>query len=173
MKKNIFEPLGMNHTYVEEQYNRVVTNNATSYYQLIDGNYLRAVEYWGYVGSGNMHSTTNDLLKWLSNFTAPQSNWEEPFKLMKTLNKLNDGSDNDYAFGVFINKYSGHDIIQHGGAIGGFRSYVGTIPDEKLSIAVLTNFSSSSSDSKANQIYEILLTKLDADNSETVKRMIH
>jgi len=170
MKKNIFEPLGMNHTYVEDQYNRVVANNATSYHQLIDGNYLRAVEYWGYTGSGNVHSTTNDLLKWLSNFTAPQSNWEEPFKLMKTLDKLNDGSDNGYAFGVFINKYLGHEIIQHGGAIGGFRTYVGTIPEEKLSIALLTNFSSSSSGSKANQIYQILLTKSDADNSETVKK---
>ncbi len=172
MKKNIFDPLGMNHTYVEDQYNRVVTNNATSYHQLIDGNYLRAVEYWGYTGSGNVHSTTNDLLKWLSNFTAPQIKWEEPFRLIKTLDKLNDGSDNGYAFGVFINKYLGHEIIQHGGAIGGFRTYAGTIPEEKLSVVVLTNFSSSSSDSKANQIYEILLTGSDADNSETVKKNV-
>lgn len=170
MKKNIFEPLGMNHTYVEDKYNRVVTNNATSYNKSIDGNYLRAVEYWGYVGSGNIHSTTNDLLKWLSNFYAPQTNWEEAFKLMKTLDKLNDGSDNNYAFGLFIDKHLGNDLIQHSGAIGGFRTYAGTYPDEKLSIVVLTNFSASSSGSKANQIHEILLTKLDADNSETVKK---
>lgn len=170
MKKNIFEPLGMNHTYVEDKYNRVVTNNATSYNKSIDGNYLRAVEYWGYVGSGNIHSTTNDLLKWLSNFYAPQTNWEEAFKLMKTLDKLNDGSDNNYAFGLFIDKHLGNDLIQHSGAIGGFRTYAGTYPDKKLSIVVLTNFSASSSGSKANQIHEILLTKLDADNSETVKK---
>lgn len=170
MKKNIFEPLGMNHTYVEDKYNRVVTNNATSYNKSIDGNYLRAVEYWGYVGSGNIHSTTNDLLKWLSNFYAPQTNWEEAFKLMKTLDKLNDGSDNNYAFGLFIDKHLGNDLIQHSGAIGGFRTYAGTYPDEKLSIVVLTNFSASSSGSKANQIYEILLTESDADNSETVKK---
>ena len=170
MKKNIFEPLGMNHTYVEDKYNRVVTNNATSYNKSIDGNYLRAVEYWGYVGSGNIHSTTNDLLKWLSNFYAPQTNWEEAFKLMKTLDKLNDGSDNNYAFGLFIDKHLGNDLIQHSGAIGGFRTYAGTYPDKKLSIVVLTNFSASSSGSKANQIHEILLTKLDADNSEPVKK---
>ncbi len=170
IKKNIFEPLGMNHTYVEDKYNRVVTNNATSYNKSIDGNYLRAVEYWGYVGSGNIHSTTNDLLKWLSNFYAPQTNWEEAFKLMKTLDKLNDGSDNNYAFGLFIDKHLGNDLIQHSGAIGGFRTYAGTYPDKKLSIVVLTNFSASSSGSKANQIHEILLTKLDADNSEPVKK---
>ncbi|MDA3883991.1 MAG: serine hydrolase [Candidatus Delongbacteria bacterium] len=178
MKKNIFEPLGMNQTYVEDQYNRVVTNNATSYNINSDGNYLRAVEYWGYTGSGNMHSTTNDLLKWLNNFNAPQSNWEEPFKQMKTLDKLNNGSDNSYAFGIFINKYLGPDIIQHGGSIGGFNTYVGTCPEEKLSIVVLTNFSSSSCGSKASQIYGILLPaeeekeeeKVDADNSQPVKK---
>jgi len=170
MKQNVFEPLGMIHTYVEDQYNRVVRNNATSYHQLTNGNYQRAVEYWGYVGSGNMHSTTTDLLKWLNNFNAPQTHWEEPFKLMKTLDKLNDGSDNNYAFGLFINKHLGPDIIQHSGAIGGFRTYAGTFPDEKLSIAVLTNFSSSSSGSKANQIFGILLPKLGADNSEPVKK---
>ncbi len=170
MTQNVFEPLGMIHTYVEDQYNRVVRNNATSYHQLTNGNYQRAVEYWGYVGSGNMHSTTTDLLKWLNNFNAPQTHWEEPFKLMKTLDKLNDGSDNNYAFGLFINKHLGPDIIQHSGAIGGFRTYAGTFPDEKLSIAVLTNFSSSSSGSKANQIFGILLPKLGADNSEPVKK---
>ena len=170
MKQNIFEPLGMNHTYVENDYNRVVRNNATSYYQPTNGNFLREVEYWGYVGSGNIHSTTDDLLKWLNNFNDPQSNWEEPFKLMQTVDKLNDGSDNNYAFGLFINKYLDHDIIKHSGTIGGFNTYAGTCPEEKLSIVVLTNFSSSSPDSKANQIYEILLPKLDADNSETVKK---
>lgn len=170
MKQNIFEPLGMNHTYVEDNYNRVVRNNATSYYQPSNGNYLREVEYWGYVGSGNIHSTTNDLLKWLNNFNNPQRNWKEPFQLMTTLDRLNDGSYNNYAFGVRMIKVLGYDIIKHGGTIGGFNSYAGTSPEEKLNIVVLTNFSSSSPGSKANQIYKILLPKLDTDNSKTVEK---
>lgn len=170
MKQNIFEPLGMNHTYVENDYNRVVRNNATSYYQQSDRNFLKEVEYWSYVGSGNIHSTTNDLLKWLNNYSSPQANWVEPFKLMTTLDKLNDGSENNYAFGVRIIKQFGYDIIKHSGTIGGFNTYAGTCPDEKLSIAILTNFSSSSPDSKASQIYKILLPKLDAENSVNVKK---
>lgn len=31
MKKEIFEPLDLNDTYVEDRYDRVVLNNATSY----------------------------------------------------------------------------------------------------------------------------------------------
>ena len=122
MKKNIFEPLGMNNTYVEDDYNRVVRNNATSYYQQSNGIFLREVEYWSYVGSGNIHSTTNDLLKWQNNYSNPQTNWEEPFKLMTTLDKLNDGSENDYAFGIRIIKLFGYDIIKHSGTIGGFKT---------------------------------------------------
>lgn len=170
MKQNIFEPLGMNHTYVENDYNRVVRNNATSYYQQSNGIFLKEVEYWSFVGSGNIHSTTNDLLKWQNNYINPQANWEEPFKLMTTLDKLNDGSENDYAFGIRIRKLFGYDIIKHSGTIGGFNTYAGTCPEEKLSIVILTNFSSSSPDSKANQIYEILLPKLDGVNSVTVKK---
>lgn len=170
MKQNIFEPLGMNHTYVEDNYNRVVRNNATSYYQPNNGEFLKEVEYWGYVGSGNIHSTTNDLLKWMNNFNDPQNNWKEPFKLMTTLDKLNDRSDNNYAFGVRMIKALGYDIIKHGGTIGGFNSYAGTCPEEKLNVVVLTNFSSSSPDSKANQIYEILLPKLDAVKNKDVKK---
>lgn len=61
MDTNIFKPLGMRNTYVEDRYDRIVPNNATSYYDTKDG-FFRAVEYWGYVGSGNVHSTTGDLL---------------------------------------------------------------------------------------------------------------
>jgi len=60
MHDNVFEPLEMINTYVEDDYSRVVPVNATSYYGSASHGFSRAVEYWGYVGSGNIHSTTND-----------------------------------------------------------------------------------------------------------------
>ena len=156
MIANVFEPLGMPNTYVEDRYDRVVPNNATSYYNR-QGNFFRAVEYWGYVGSGNMHSTTTDLLTWLQNFSTPKENWRSAFELLKTTDTLNDGSENNYAFGVLLDEFNGHKRIQHGGSIGGFRAYAGTYPSEQLSIAVLTNYSSANPGQKANQIASILL----------------
>ncbi len=167
MKESIFEPLEMTSTYVEDNYSSIVPNNATSYYLRENDKFERAVEYWGYVGSGNMHSTTSDLLKWLKNFYDPQENWETPFKSLQTLDKFNDGSDNNYAFGVVLDKHNGYFRIQHGGAIGGFRSFVSVYPYDKLNIVVLTNFSSSSAGLKANQIAEILLPKIIVNNNET------
>ncbi|MGB5821571.1 MAG: serine hydrolase domain-containing protein [Saonia sp.] len=166
MKASIFEPLGMTSTYVEDNYARIVPNNATSYHKGQTDELDRAIAYWGYVGSGNMHATTSDLLKWLKNFYDPQENWEASFELMQTLDKFNDGSDNNYAFGVVLDTNNGHDRIQHGGAIGGFRAFVAVYPEAQLSIAVLTNFSSSSPGSKADRIAEILLPKLVGDPME-------
>ncbi len=174
MKKSIFEPLEMTNTYVEDNYSRVVPNNATSYKRIPGNSFDRAVEYWGYVGSGNMHSTTNDLLKWLTNFYDPQPNWEAPFKMLQSLDKFNNGKHNDYAFGVRLDDFKGIKRIQHGGSIGGFRAYICTYPDQELNIVVLTNFSSSSSGKKADQISEILLKNLtvEKETKQDIKKPI-
>jgi hypothetical protein len=112
-----------------------------------------------------MHSTSADLLKWLSNFYNPKAGWENSFTLIQTLDKLNNGEKNNYAFGVSLDEVNGHKRIQHGGAIGGFRSYVSVFPKEKLSIAVLTNFSSSGIGQKSKKIAQIILE----DNTKVAK----
>ncbi len=162
MHDNIFEPLGMINTYVEDDYSRVVPANATSYYGSASHGFSRSVEYWGYVGSGNIHSTTKDLLVWLTNFYHPPTGWEEAFQIMQTQGMLNNGDTLDYAFGININKYKEEQRITHGGSIGGYRSIVQAFPDHELNLAILTNFSSSNVGSKLNEISDILL-KLDAD----------
>ncbi|MBL4605874.1 MAG: beta-lactamase family protein, partial [Flavobacteriaceae bacterium] len=154
LKENIFDKLGMNHTYVEDQYDRVALNNATSY----GGNseFKRKIEYWNYVGSGNMHSTTSDLLKWLQNFSSPQKNWESAFATLLTTDPLNNGTPNLFGFGVRIENHLGKKIIQHGGSIGGFRSTIRAYPEDNLNIVVLTNFTGSNIMSKTNRIAEII-----------------
>lgn len=156
MKKNIFDPLGMVDTYVEDKYNRVVLNNATSYYRNED-TFEKAVEYWGYVGSGNVHTTAVDLLKWLSNFSKPQIGWENAFKMMQTVDFLNNGLPNNYAFGVNIDSFQNHERIQHGGSIGGFRAFSATYPKSELSVAILTNFSNSNPKKIGDAISEIIM----------------
>lgn len=175
MKESIFQPLGMINTYVEDNYSSVVTNNATSYYSRENNEFDRAIEYWGYVGSGNIHSTTDDLLRWLENFNNPQPGWEAQFDILQTMDTLNNGRENTYAFGVRIGDFNGFKSVGHGGSIGGFRSNIVTYPEEELNIAILTNFSSSSPGQKSNRIAEIILgfqndrEKSSSDMIKTIK----
>ena len=161
MTSNIFEPMNMHQTYVEDNYARVVPNNATSYY-MSDDEVERAVEYWGYIGSGNIHSTTGDLLIWLENFHKPMPGWKDHFDMLQTLNPLNNGTWNDYAFGLRISDFLGYKSIGHGGAIGGFRSSIITYPLLKLNIVILSNFSRANPGGKSRDISRILLEDLSA-----------
>jgi len=157
MKQNIFQPLGMKNTYVETSLDNIVRNNATSYY--LRKEFKRALEYWGYCGSGNMHSTIEDVNIWLQNFSTPLKGWESAFNKLLTTTPLNNGFETNYGFGVRIEDYVGNKLIQHGGSVGGFRAIARTFPEEQLNIVILTNYSRSGIVSKANKISGIFLDK--------------
>jgi hypothetical protein len=170
MLANIFEPLGMIHTYVEDDYTRVVPVNATSYNGSAESGFSRAIEFWGYVGSGNIHSTAEDLLKWLTNYYHPQPGWEKAFQQMQIPGILNSGDTLDYAFGIVMDKYKEVKRVQHGGSIGGYRSFVQAFPDHELNIVVLSNFSSSDVVSKSGNIADLLLNlKKEDDGTGLIK----
>ena len=166
MQQNIFEPLGMKNTYVESQHDRVVSNNATSY-NLRD-EFKRAIEYWGYFGAGNMHSTTEDLNIWLENFSIPKKEWESAFKKLLSTQPLNNGFETNYGFGVRIESYAGKKVVQHGGSVGGFRAITRVFPEAQLNIVILTNYSRSGIGSKTNKISDIFLSK---SNDKPLKKV--
>jgi CubicO group peptidase (beta-lactamase class C family) len=107
MQKEVFTPLGLSCTYIEDLSVRVRKGNATSYNKFDDNNFVRASEYWNYFGSGNVHTTVKDLLSWLNNFTNPPAGWETSFNLLQTVDNLNNGKINNYGFGVEIADYKG------------------------------------------------------------------
>jgi len=158
----VFGPLGMVDTYVEDQYDRVVPNNATSY-TATGNDFKRAVEYWGYVGSGNMHTTIGDLLVYLANFSEPKKGWEAAFALMLTTDDFNDGTPNPYAFGVRLDTVYGKPRIQHSGSIGGFRAFAASYPQEDVQIALLANFSKADPGQLADAITRIMFNAPEAE----------
>jgi CubicO group peptidase (beta-lactamase class C family) len=169
IKKNIFLPLGLTQTYIENNASRVVKGNATSYIKQKDNNFTRAVEYWNYTGSGNVHTTANDLLSWLNNYSNPSRGWEKAFELLQTTDTLNNGAYLNYAFGIEIDSINGLRRISHGGGVGGFRSYTCTFPNQAISIAVMTNYSSSNPSEKIKTISEIILPQLIINSNQKEK----
>jgi hypothetical protein len=52
---------------------------------------------------------------------------------------LADGSMTDYGFGLRLGRLDGHLRIMHGGGINGFNSVLAYYPDQKVSVAVISN----------------------------------
>ncbi|MEL7341561.1 MAG: serine hydrolase domain-containing protein, partial [Bacteroidota bacterium] len=169
MDAHIFEPLNMPNTYVEDVYYSVMPGNATSYYGAEANDFSRAVEYWGYVGSGNIHSTTADLLNWQQNYYAPAAGWASLFAKMETEGILNNGESTQYGYGIGIREFHGRKLVSHSGAIGGFRSVATTFPEEQTDIIVLSNFSASNVGGKAREIAAILFPEEPVAEAEIAK----
>lgn len=159
LDKEILSPLGLYDTYLEDKYNRVAHNYATSYKGSLRKGFEREVEYWAYTGSGNIHSTAADLLKWMRYYHSPPEDWEEAFSMMLTLDPLNNGEANNYAFGVRLDEYRDEETISHSGSIGGYRAFACTFPESETEIVILTNFSSSGISGKVKRISDILFDK--------------
>ena len=157
MKTRVFDPLGMNNSFCRRDINEVVPDVATSYYGNAENGYKKAVEYWAYIGSGNMHSTLGDLTKWLNNFREPVLGGQEAINQMQVNGVLNNGEEIRYALGINVFEYRGVKIINHGGSIGGYRSDLTYFPEEDLGIIILSNFSSANPAGKRRALVEILL----------------
>lgn len=165
-KDEIFLPLGLYDTYVEDEYNRVAKNYATSYNGSKSRGFVKEIEYWAYTGSGNIHSTAADLLRWMRYYYSPPEGWEKEFEMMLTLDPFNDGKPHNYAFGVRIDEYKNEKKISHSGSIGGYRSYACTYPEHETEVVILTNFSSSGVGGKINVISDILFDKPETKTPE-------
>jgi CubicO group peptidase (beta-lactamase class C family) len=165
MQNNLFEPLQMQNTYVEDNYQRIVPNRATSYYHSHDRVFETAQGYWAYTGAGNMYSTVEDLLKWSNNFFNPQKGWKGSFEMLQTMGQLNNGTSIDYGYGIYVDEKFEKKRVQHAGVVGGYRTFLSIYPEEELSIVVLTNFSNAPFGEKADDIAGILFSKTRKKNN--------
>jgi D-alanyl-D-alanine carboxypeptidase len=63
----------------------------------------------------------------------------ESYRRMVTSIRLKDGSDTQYALGLRTNPIFGHTALEHKGETSGFTSENIVLPDNGVSISVLTN----------------------------------
>jgi CubicO group peptidase (beta-lactamase class C family) len=156
-KKYIFDPAGMTNTQWRDDPNRIVKNRAIAYSKTETGYKLNMPNEYVY-GNGGLLTTTEDLLKW-SNFYQ-QGKMGTSSLLAKQLQteSLNNGKKNGYGAGLFIMKVRGWDNISHGGATAGYRAYLETFPELKLTIAILSNTSEFNINTLASSVNKIFVT---------------
>ena len=135
LQKNIFAPLGMNHTFVYDRTQPPIARRARGYNRFGDDFDYDLLTY----GEGGIYSSVADMFKWdralYTDKLVKRSTLEEAF----TRGKLNDGSSINYGFGWAISESAGETVYSHAGRYGGFNTYIKRLPKEQSTIIFLTN----------------------------------
>ena len=139
-QKHIFEPLGMQSTFILENPNRIVKNSATGYTPLTDSTYQKKHFYnIALGGDGQVYTTFEDLLLWDNNFYDHQVGGQALYDRQHERGILNNGDTIEYAGGLFIQENNGQRVVQHTGSWGGFRAVLWRLPSLKKTLVVLAN----------------------------------
>ena len=156
--ENIFKPLGMTHTRFYDDRTVVLPGRVAAYSPRHNGGFR--VDWstnFEKVGDGGLMSSVEDMLLWDRNFYHNKLGSGTLLRELQTRGILNSGKTISYALGLMIAEYKGLPIVEHGGALFGYRTEILRFPEQKFSVLCLCNLSSSNPGAKARQIADIYL----------------
>jgi CubicO group peptidase (beta-lactamase class C family) len=152
LKKNIFDPLGMNNTLVYDTSKPDMKIRAHGY-NLFWGDYDDDILT---MGDGGIFSTVEDLFKWdkalYTEKLVKQSTLSEAFKPAA----LNDGSISNYGFGWGILEDNSKKLVLHAGEFNGFNTFILRQLEDRYTIIFLTNIGGTKRSLIYRAIYHIL-----------------
>ena len=130
---NIFTPLGMKDSGYDSN-TAVIPRRAAGYMPSPTGPVNAGFVHMSIPhAAGALYSTTEDLLRW------EQGLFGGKLLSAASLAKMTTPFKSDYALGVVVRTANGRKVVQHGGGIDGFNTFLAYYPDNKLTVAVLAN----------------------------------
>jgi CubicO group peptidase (beta-lactamase class C family) len=157
IKKNIFEPLGMNNSYYLDN-EPIISRRASGYIETPDG-FLNApylnmkIPY----AAGSLGSTVDDLLLWDKALRENRLITADALAIAHQPTTLNDGTVYPYGLGWSVIDYRGHKGTQHSGGINGFNTQLMHLPADGLTIALLCNWNGFNTEQTLFAIARIML----------------
>jgi CubicO group peptidase (beta-lactamase class C family) len=136
-EKNLFQPLGMTSTYLEDNPGRITKHRVVGYDVMPDGKTRRWMMNSNVVGTSGLKTTVEDLFKWDQNFYAnclPDGPYMREFLKTGTL------LDNRKVLDVHpTERYRGLKRMGFTGAMPGFVAAFIRFPEQKFSVICLSN----------------------------------
>jgi len=139
VEEEIFQKLGMTHSrygHAEE----VIPLRAAGYGRDAKGfrnaNYLSMTQPYA---AGSLMSTVDDLALWDRALAGETLLEQASLDRMFTPARLTSGRSTRYGFGLVVYDFEGRRVIEHGGGIFGFVSFLMRVPEERLFVAILSN----------------------------------
>ena len=103
--------------------------------------------------TGAMYSTTRDLLRWERGLFGGKVLSASSLKQMTTATMGN------YGCGVFVSRKDDIEVVEHGGSIEGFNSYMIDVPSRDIVVIALSNVSGDAPDKMAAKLLDVTLGK--------------
>jgi CubicO group peptidase (beta-lactamase class C family) len=149
MLDHIFLQAGLKNTFVNN-WDTILINRTRGYEKTATGwrnNSHYSME--GPFSAGAIVSTVEDLYSWHNALFSNQ------IITASALKKMTTPYLNNYGYGLIIDTFMNHFQISHNGQLRGFTSYLGTFPQDSVTIVVLSN-NESNSTSIANALAAII-----------------
>lgn len=143
VKKNIFDPLEMNNSFVYSFENDSIKTNQLDGYRLYRGwRHLKinSTVNDAIVGDKNVYATSEDLFKWTVGLNSGKLLSKESLALMYSKGETIYGRKIPYGFGFRI-KSKGQNTIYHHGKWNGFSTGLTQYPEDDLVVIVLEHTS--------------------------------
>jgi CubicO group peptidase (beta-lactamase class C family) len=156
--QNIFQPLGMLHTRFYDDHTVVVPGRVAAYDSGAHDTFL--VDWsttYDIVGGGGLMSAVDDLLLWDRNFYTNRLGKRTLAKELQTPGFLNNGNRISYAMGLDLGNYRGLPIVEHDGALFGYRTALLRFPGEKFTVICLCNLASAVPENLARKVADLYL----------------
>jgi CubicO group peptidase (beta-lactamase class C family) len=153
-EENIFRPLGMANTRINDDRGAVVKNRVISYLPHGGGRYSQFVNI---IEASNLLTTVEDLVKWDQNFYDNKIGGEGFNQAMLRGAKLNNGQEMPYAFGLMYGTYKGLKAVTHNGQMFGFTAEIIRFPEQRFTVICLCNTIAANAEALARQVADIYL----------------
>ncbi len=171
LEEHIFEPLKMHHSFAYSVARDTLDSEMVRGFRNYGNHYGKVPENLmdGALGDKNVYSTPGDMLKWMTALNKGGLLNEELLKKAFTPSDKNPHKINRYGMGFRIqdNEYK-EKMVYHNGSWSGFRTTLRSVPDQGLTIILLSNnsfrrtgdmarklTSTMMQDYHANSVYEI------------------
>lgn len=159
LQQRVFAPLGMRDTLLEVAHDKPLPGLATPYVSDGSGGWRRARHGFEHGGEGGLVSCVDDLLIW-STALGRDEPGPLPAGLLAQLaspTRLTQGADSPYARGLEHSQLDGRRCVGHGGLWPGFRTELLHLPEDELSVVVISNSMASNPYLLARQVVRAVL----------------
>jgi len=159
-EENIFRPLAMSSTHFQDNHLEVVPMRAHGYSPAFGGTWTVSPNALTALGSSSLHSSVEDMARWLINFDTHAAGGRAVIERMHTRGVLNSGDTIAYAYGLSRVDWRGQEMWTHTGSWAGNRTVLVHLPEIRSGVVVLSNSGVYNPTPAAQQLADIFLGDL-------------